>query len=190
MADSLPAERLLDLYRLALDEYRFEVRLGWDRTTYFLVLNSAILTVATGLLKTDGPPAIYVFIGLLFLLGFGTSTIGAISITKNHEYYRRTVVKKTLIECQLGLTGSIPGQDPSLNLSIGTTKGQSDHMKILSDPDAYVARKLKSSAITFWLRYILIALACVDLIGAATSIFMMIFGIHSAPPKPPSVLFV
>jgi hypothetical protein len=47
MADPLTPERLLDLYRLALDEYRFEVRLGWDRTTYFLVLNSGILTVAT-----------------------------------------------------------------------------------------------------------------------------------------------
>ncbi len=190
MADSFPAEKLIDLYRLALDEYRFEVRLGWDRTTYFLILNSAILTVATGLLKVDGPPAVYFFVGLLFMLGFGTSTIGALSITRNHEYYRRTVLKKTLIENQLGLGSSIPGMHPSLNLTIGTTKGQGDHMKILNDPDAYLAKKLRSPAITFWLRCILIALACVDLVGAATSIFMMIFGAHGATAKPPSVLFV
>jgi hypothetical protein len=124
VADPLPAEKLLDLYRLALDEYRFEVRLGWDRTTYFLILNSAILTVATGLLKLDGPPAVYAFVCILFLLGAGTSSIGAVSISRNHEYYRRTVVKKTLIENRLGLTNSIPGLDPSLNLAIGTPRGK------------------------------------------------------------------
>ena len=43
MADSITAERLLDLYRLALDEYRFEVRLGWDRTTYFLAVGTAFV---------------------------------------------------------------------------------------------------------------------------------------------------
>jgi hypothetical protein len=37
---------------------------------------------------------------------------------------------------------------------------------------------MESSAITFWLRWILISLACVDVVGAVTSIFMMIFGIH------------
>ncbi len=190
MADSFPVDNLIDLYRLALDEYRFEVRLGWDRTMYFLILNSAILTVATGLLKADGPPAVYLFVGLLFILGFGTSTIGAVSIARNHEYYRRTVVKKTLIENQLGLGNSIPGMNPALNLSIGTTKGQGDRMNILNDPEAYIAKRLKSPAITFWLRCILIALACVDLIGAGTSIFMMIFGAHGAAVKPPCFLVV
>ncbi len=87
MEDPLIPEKLLDLYKIALDEYRFEVRLGWDRTTYFLVLNSAILTAATGLLKLNNPPAVYLFIALLFILGSGTSAIGSLSITKNHQYY-------------------------------------------------------------------------------------------------------
>lgn len=177
MAEPLPTEKLLDLYRIALDEYRFVVRLGWDRTTYFLVLNSAILTVATGLLKFENPPAVYLFIALLFLLGCGTSIVGSISIARSHEYYRRTVVTKTLVEKRLGLMDSIPGMDPSLNLAIATTKGQGDHMRILNDPEAWVARKLRRSTITYWLRYILIALAGVDLCGAATSILMMIYAL-------------
>jgi hypothetical protein len=94
--DPLSSETLLDLYKIALDEYRFEVRLGWDRTTYFLVLNSAILTVATGLLKLQDPPAVYLFIGL---------------------------------------TDAIPGMHPSLNLAIGTTTIQGDHMRILNEPE-------------------------------------------------------
>ena len=175
MDDPLPPEKLFDLYKISLDEYRFEVRLGWDRATYFLVLNSAILTVATGLLKLDNPPAVYLFIALLFALGCGTSIIGSISITRNHEYYRRTIVKKTLIESRLGLTDSIPGMHPSLNLTIGTTPGQADHMRILNDPENWVTRKLRRSAITFWLRSILMALAVVDGIGAVNSVFMMIY---------------
>lgn len=188
MPDSPLPEKLLDLYRLALDEYRFEVRLGWDRTTYFLVLNSGILTVATGLLKLDNPPAVYLFIGILFLLGFATSAIGSISITKSHEYYRRTIVKKTLLENRMGLTDAIPGMNSSLNFSIGTTAGQGGHLRILEDPDAYISGKLKRTAITFWLRCIFIALAVVDVIGAATSVFMMVSASHGGHVTSPLMI--
>ena len=141
----------------------------------FSTAQHRILTVATGLLKLNNPPAVYLFIALLFMLGCGTSIIGSISITRNHEYYRRIVVKKTLIESRLGLTDSISGMHQSLNLAIGTTPGQADHMRILNDPDRWVARKLRRVAITYWLRCILIALAVVDVIGAVNSIFMMIY---------------
>lgn len=174
MSDILQRDQLLDLYRIALDEYRFEVRLGWDRTTYFVVLNSAILTVATGLLKLDNPPVVYGFIALLFLFGCGTALVGSMSITKAHEYYRRTVVKKTLIENYLGLTNPLPDRHPSLDLATGTTNGQSDHLRILSDPEAWVARRHRRTAITFWLRWILRAMAIVDLAGSASAGFMLV----------------
>jgi len=183
VADSFPPGNLLDLYKIALDEYRFEVRLGWDRTTYFLVLNSAILTVATGLLKLDNPSVIYIFIAVLYLFGCCTSMVGSMSITKAHEYYRRTVVKKTLIENCLGLTNSLPEMHQSLNLATGTTRGQRDHLRILSDPEAWVRRKHKRTAITFWLRWILRAMAIVDFAGAVTAIIMLL----SQTPMPPSI---
>jgi hypothetical protein len=85
-------------------------------------------------------------------------------------------VKKTLIESRPGLTDVIPGRHPSLNIAIGTTTGQGDHMRILNDPEKWVARKLRWSAITYQLRCILILPACVDVIGAMTSILMMIYG--------------
>jgi len=172
MAEQFPPDKLLELYKIALEEYRFEVRLGWDRTTYFLVLNSAIVSVATGLLKLDSPLIIYLFIALLFGFGLATSLIGSRSITVAHEYYRRTVVKKTLIEECLGLQGSLRGMHPSLNLAIGTTRGQSDRMKILSDPETWIARSNRRSAITFWLRWVLRGMAAVDLLGVCTALFM------------------
>jgi hypothetical protein len=173
MAEAFPPEKLLDLYKIALDEYRFEVRLGWDRTTYFLVLNSAILSVATGLLKLNSPPVVYAFIALLFAFGIATSLIGSLSITKAHEYYRRTVVRKTLIEQCLGLNSSPLGMHQSLNLATSTTRGQSERMKILSDPEGWVARPHGRRAITFWLRWILWGMAVVDGFGfCAASIIL------------------
>jgi hypothetical protein len=48
-------------------------------------------------------------------------------------------------------------------------------MSILNAPETWVARKLRKSAITYWLRLILVALAVVDVVGALNSVFMMIY---------------
>jgi hypothetical protein len=173
MAEPFPQERLLDLYKIAIEEYRFEVRLGWDRATYLLALNSAILSVATGLLKLENPPIVYVLISCIFVFGLLTSLVGSLSITKAHEYYRRTVVKKTAIEQLLGLNAQLPGMHQSLNLAVGTTKGQSEHMTILDDPEKWVNRPHRRSAITFWLRWILRGMAIVDGIGAAVAVYFL-----------------
>lgn len=36
-------QELVDLYKVAVEEYRFQVDLNWKRTQYFLALNVAIL---------------------------------------------------------------------------------------------------------------------------------------------------
>jgi hypothetical protein len=57
MASQLPPSRedLLNLYGKALDEYRFQVRLNWDRTQYFLALDLGILAAAAGLVRLTPP---------------------------------------------------------------------------------------------------------------------------------------
>ncbi len=45
-------QELVDLYKVAVEEYRFQVDLNWKRTQYFLALNVAILGVGTGLVVT------------------------------------------------------------------------------------------------------------------------------------------
>lgn len=79
-----------------------------------------------------------------------------------------------MIENLLGLNDPVPGMTASHSLAVGTTKGQNDHMQIMSNPDAWVGRKLRRSAITYWLRAILIAVAIVDLIGVVTSASIMV----------------
>lgn len=129
---------------------------GWDRTAYFLILNSAILTVATGLLKLDHPPIVYLFVAPIFAFGALSSIAGVFSIEKSHEYYRRTIVKKTAIEEQLGLSTSLPGRHSSLSLAIGTTTGHNDRVNILSDPEKWVSRRRCHGAISSFFGYILL----------------------------------
>jgi hypothetical protein len=146
---------LFDLYKIALEEYRFEVNLNNDRTFRFLVFNAAALSVGTGLLKTtSGIPASNVFVVLLFLAGAMSSLLGIRGIKKGHEYYRRAIYKKTLIETCLGLHH--PLDDPGLGVNteysdatvaIATTVGQSEIAEILQRPEAWIKRPLRRGTI-------------------------------------------
>src|SRR6185295_16228595 len=44
-------ELLLKVYGAAIDEYRFNVKLTWDRTKFFLLLNSGLIAAGVGLFK-------------------------------------------------------------------------------------------------------------------------------------------
>jgi hypothetical protein len=35
---------LLELYKAAVEEYRFQVNLNWDRSKFYLVLNPGLIT--------------------------------------------------------------------------------------------------------------------------------------------------
>src|SRR5580658_2300907 len=94
---------LLDLYKIALEEYRFEVKLNMERMIHYVVFNTALLSAATGLLKLAGDPILDIFVALLFLIGVFTAWLGRRAVKRGHEYYRRTIYKKTLIEDLLGL---------------------------------------------------------------------------------------
>lgn len=48
-AVALDREEALTLYRIAVDEYRFQVTLNWNRTQYTLALNIGVLGVGVGL---------------------------------------------------------------------------------------------------------------------------------------------
>jgi hypothetical protein len=142
---------LLDLYKLALDEYRFEVTLNWQRTQYYFTVNTAVIAAAS-ILKVNGldgwlPPLI---VGTLFVVGYVTARLARRMIDKGHTYYRRAVYKKTLIEHLLGRFHSI-GSDPSANLAIATTEGMLEARAILSDPKGYSERGPSKGSITHML---------------------------------------
>lgn len=72
-----------DLYRIAVEEYRFQAQFNWSRTQYLLAFNAGILAVAVGLATQQGRLTAAVF-------GLGTvSALLSMSVVKvQHGYYR------------------------------------------------------------------------------------------------------
>lgn len=152
----LSRDDLLALYKIALEEYRFQVRLNWDRTTYHLTLCSGLLAVAAGLVKLGPTAAVDLGIAAIFFIGMCVSAIGVKTIRKGHEYYRHTIVKKTLLEDQLGLTRPLDGYASNPTLAVGTTIGQNEHLQILNNTKDWLKRPHRFSSITSWIVGILI----------------------------------
>ena len=65
MAECQPdRDELYDLYRLAIEEYRFNVKLSWDRTRFFVGLNAVLVTAASAVMRfIDAPAILLVAIG-------------------------------------------------------------------------------------------------------------------------------
>jgi hypothetical protein len=177
----LRPDDLFTLYKIAIDEYRFEVKLNWDRTAFDLTLNSGIIAIATGLLKIGSAPFVDLMVALVFLVGFSTATIGISAIRKGHEYYRRTIVKKTLIEDCLGLTKRLDGYPSGTTLAVGTTAGQGDHVEILHSPDRYLNRPLRPQSIAFWIIATLVFFCIINAVGVVGSLWL-----YAHPQMPPA----
>jgi len=62
-------DELFTLYRIAIDEYRFEVKLNTDRMMHYVIFNRAIITVASGLLKIETGSWLNLFVALVFAIG-------------------------------------------------------------------------------------------------------------------------
>lgn len=72
-----------ELYKVAVEEYRFQAQFNWSRTQYLLALNAAILTAAAAVASRPGHSA-----ALIFLLGMVASVLSAVVVRTQHDYYR------------------------------------------------------------------------------------------------------
>jgi hypothetical protein len=161
----VPRAELLELYKIVIDEYRFQIRLNWDRTQYYFVFNTAMVTAAATVLATLKAWGAVVAL-FMFVLGGTSAVLGRETVTKGHEYYRRIVYRKTLIEDLLGRLHRLPGytyEDAALNLA--TTDGMADARKILNDTEAYFATPLRPRTVTHSLLTILRVFVVVDAAG-------------------------
>ncbi len=100
------------------------MRLNWDRTQYYLVLNLGLLTAGIALLKLELPVPTRFLVAFVFLAGVIAGLLGAAAVRRAHNYYRRTVYHKAAVETLLGLWEPrelAPGA--SAPLAIITTSG-------------------------------------------------------------------
>jgi hypothetical protein len=167
-------DELLALYRLALEEYRFQVRLNWDRSQYFLVLNVGIIAAATGLAKLGGPDALKYLSALLFLSGMVACAVGIHAIRRGHGYYRNTVYQVTALEMALSLrrpSEIAPGR--TAPLGVATTDRLRTGYPLLSElPAEDEAVELSPRTVTGGLTCVLGVLGAIDAFGAVlTALF-------------------
>lgn len=94
---------LLGLYRIAVDEYRFQVDLNWQRTQHWFTLNLAIASVAIGLLRVSTDPGTNLLVGAIFGCGALASIVAAIALNAQHDYYRSVRNHKDRLEHEMGL---------------------------------------------------------------------------------------
>jgi hypothetical protein len=88
----------VDLYRIAVEEYRFQAQYNWSRTQYLLAFNAGILAVAIGL---GTQPALLSV--LAFLLGLVAAVLTILVVKVQHGYYRAARDHMRRMEQQLGL---------------------------------------------------------------------------------------
>jgi hypothetical protein len=87
----LDPEALWRLYAHAVDEYRFQVNLNWQRLQYFLGLNVAILGVGAGLLRLGSnrqPQPDNTLPALVFFAGVCLSLASWYMARRQQGYYR------------------------------------------------------------------------------------------------------
>ena len=87
-----------DLYKISVDEYRFQAQYNWSRTQYLLAFNAGILVVAIGL---NSRPLLLAT--LAFALGFVASVLTMIVVKVQHGYYRAARDHMQRVEEDLGL---------------------------------------------------------------------------------------
>lgn len=81
-----------EVYRMAVDEYRFQAQYNWSRTQYLLGLNVAVLAAATAVAATPGKGAV-----LVFAFGVVASILSALDVRTQHDYYRAARVGADII---------------------------------------------------------------------------------------------
>ena len=171
MQPTLTPEQLIDLYKVAIEEYRFQVTLNNDRLLHLTVFNVAVLSAGAGLLKVEGGRLGNALVATIFIAGLLTSLIGALAVGTFHRYYRRTVHKRVVYEELLGLEQirDLPNGGRA-NLVIGTTDADSERHKILTQTENWIRRPLGTFTVVGGFRFTLCILALLHLFGASAAI--------------------
>ena len=86
------------MYKVAVDEYRFQAQYNWSRTQYMLVFNTGILAAATAVASRPGHGAV-----LIFLLGALVACVSVLVVRTQHDYYRAARDRMRRVEAAVGI---------------------------------------------------------------------------------------
>jgi hypothetical protein len=112
-------QELLKLYELALQEYRFQVLLNWDRLKHAFVVDGVLVAAAAAIWKLGNGADPPVVVAWILALAAANSVLGILGSRTGHSYYRETRKVKTTIEQKLGL----PENGMALSSTVGMREG-------------------------------------------------------------------
>jgi hypothetical protein len=92
----------LALYKTAIEEYRFEVNLGWERQKFFIGLNVLLLAGLAGFAKLGAAGHLNWMLALAFVMSAISSFLGAFVVLRSHRYYTSARTHFQRIEKLLG----------------------------------------------------------------------------------------
>jgi hypothetical protein len=109
---------LLGLHKTAIEEYRFEVNLGWDRQKFFVGLNVSLLAALAGFAKLGGEQAHNGPLICALFADAATAVVGILVVQKSHLYYQNARDHFQRIERRLGYV--------TTDLALQTTSGMKE----------------------------------------------------------------
>ena len=166
-------EELFDLYKMVMEEYRFEVNLSWRAVQFYTILNSGIIGAGTTLLGLEQlSPKILII--PIFLIGMSFSFLGILTRLRYREYYFRVLYTKTLIEDQLKLWEALEGYKyPDHHLAISPTEKIDDVKDSINNPDDWMKKhKLKVGTAAFYQTLIFCLFAVLNAMGIAVTFIL------------------
>lgn len=89
----------VDIYKVAVEEYRFQAQFNWSRTQYLLAFNAVIFAAAVAVASRPGHSAVGVF-----ALGAVAATMSMFVVHTQHDYYRAARDHMSRVERAYGLS--------------------------------------------------------------------------------------
>lgn len=162
-ADELEQKKLLlEIYKIHVDEYRYNVSLTWDRTRYLLTLNSTLTVAALTLFRFAEQPVEYLFLGTIFFVTILTSWYSVQVAILGKQYFRNSKRVLRTVEERLGLHEK---DDVLSELGIASTDEHSQPNDV-SD----LEEKKRPMTITRRLRVIFYVLIVINFLGLVISL--------------------
>ena len=116
--DTIERAELLGLYKTAIEEYRFEVNLGWERQKFFVGLNVSLLAAIAGFAKLGGDHGHNALLAGALFANAVTGIVGISVVRKSHLYYQNARAHFQRIEQRLGYVTN--------DLALQTTPGMKE----------------------------------------------------------------
>ncbi|WP_156384109.1 hypothetical protein [Methylobacterium sp. Leaf456] len=163
-------ELLLKIYASTLDEYRFNVNIGWDQTKFYVTTSSAATAAGVGLLRLAIDSKILsAFMILYFLLPGFIALLGFKTTEVRKKYIREANLKKTLVELELGLFKDTIPEVPGTHLGIAVTPGQKGVLTAIIKRRDRANDPVKIGTVVHFTKLLFYGLVAISATGASLS---------------------